>query len=316
MRVLVTGGAGFIGSNLVDRLLAEDCDVDVVDDLSSGSLPNLADARSQRHRRCSFHRLDVSVGGVEELMAHRKPEIVYHLAAQKSVTASVADPGYDALVNIVGSLHVLQGAVAAGTRKLVFAGSGGTLYGVAKTIPTPESHPTHPVSPYGVSKLAVADYLHYYRDQHNLSFTVLALANVYGPRQDPDGEAGVVAIFSKKVLAKVQPTIYGDGEQTRDYLYVDDVVDAFVRASDRADGKLLNIGTGIETSVLDLYDLVAAAAGYDGRARLQPARPGELRRSALDPSAAATQLGWRPWTTLEEGVTRTVEWFRTQNQRD
>ncbi len=316
MRVLVTGGAGFIGSNLVDRLLAEDCDVDVVDDLSSGSLPNLAEARAQRHRRCSFHRLDVSVGGVEELMAHRKPEIVYHLAAQKSVTASVADPGYDALVNIVGSLHVLQGAVDAGTRKLVFAGSGGTLYGIAKTIPTPESHPKHPVSPYGVSKLAVADYLHYYRDQHNLSFTVLALANIYGPRQDPDGEAGVVAIFSKKVLAKAQPTIYGDGEQTRDYVYVDDAVDAFVRASDRADGKLLNIGTGIETSVLDLYDLVAAAAGYGGRARLQPARPGELRRSALDPTAAATQLGWRAWTTLEDGVTRTVEWFRSQSQRD
>ncbi|HEV2310823.1 MAG TPA: NAD-dependent epimerase/dehydratase family protein [Acidimicrobiia bacterium] len=312
MRVLVTGGAGFVGSNLVDRLLAEDCDVDVVDDLSSGSLPNLADARAQRHRRCSFHRLDVSVGGVEELMAHRRPEVVYHLAAQKSVTASVRDPGFDALVNIVGSLHVLQGAVAAGTRKLVFAGSGGTLYGAAKAIPTPEGHPKHPISPYGVSKMAVADYLHYYRDQHNLMFTVLALGNVYGPRQDPDGEAGVVAIFAKKLLAKAQPAIYGDGEQTRDYVYVDDVADAFVRASDRADGKLLNIGTGVETSVLDLYDLVAAAAGYDGRPRMEPARAGELRRSALDASAAFTQLGWRPWTSLQDGVSRTVEWFRSE----
>ena len=312
MRVLVTGGAGFIGSTLVDRLLAEDRDVDVVDDLSSGSLPNLADARAQRHRRCSFHRLDVSAGGIEELMAHRKPEIVYHLAAQKSVTASVDHPGYDALVNIVGSLHVLQGALAAGTRKVVFAGSGGTLYGVPKTIPTPESHPQHPISPYGVSKKAVGDYLHYYREQHNLSFTVLALGNVYGPRQDPDGEAGVVAIFSKKLLAGVQPAIYGDGEQTRDYVYVDDAVDAFVRASDRADGKLLNIATGVETSVLDLYDLIAAAAGYDGPAQLRPARPGELRRSALDASAAATQLGWRPWTSLADGVSRTVDWFRAR----
>jgi len=314
MRVLVTGGAGFIGSNLVDRLLAEDCDVDVVDDLSSGSLPNLADARSQRHRRCSFHRLDVSVGGVEELMAHRKPEIVYHLAAQKSVTASVADPGYDALVNIVGSLHVLQGAVAAGTRKLVFAGSGGTLYGVAKTIPTPESHPTHPVSPYGVSKLAVADYLHYYRDQHNLSFTVLALANVYGPRQDPDGEAGVVAIFSKKVLAKVQPTIYGDGEQTRDYLYVDDAVDAFVRATEKGGGLLVNIGTGTATTVHDLYDRIAALTGYAEAPHMAPARMGDLEHSCLDPGRAAIHLGWKPWTSLDEGLARTVDWFRAPPQ--
>jgi len=314
VRVLVTGGAGFIGSNLVDRLLAEDCDVDVVDDLSSGSLPNLADARAQRHRRCTFHRLDVSSGGVEELMAHRKPEIVYHLAAQKSVTASVDDPGYDALVNIVGSLHVLQGAIAAGTRKVIFAGSGGTLYGVPKTIPTPESHPQHPVSPYGVSKKAVSDYLHYYREEHNLSFTVLALANIYGPRQDPHGEAGVVAIFSAKLLDGVAPAIYGDGEQTRDYVFVDDAVDAFVRATDRADGKLLNIGTGVETSVLELFDLVAAATGYEGVPSMQPARGGELRRSALDATLAGTQLGWRPWTPLEDGVNRTVEWFREQAQ--
>ena len=314
MRVLVTGGAGFIGSTLVERLLAEGRDVDVVDDLSTGSLVNLAEARAQRLQRCTFHRLDITSPGVVELMAHRQPEIVYHLAAHISVTESVADPRHDAEINIVGSLNVLQGAVAAGTRKVVFAGSGGTLYGVPKTIPTPESHPHGPISPYGVSKQAVADYLHYYRSVHGLESTVLALANVYGPRQDPHGEAGVVAIFTNALLDGERPAIFGDGKQTRDFVFVDDTVDAFVRASDQADGQLLNIGTGVETSVQQLYDLIAGAVGFHEPARARPARAGELRRSALDASRAGGQLGWQPWTSLDDGVTRTVAWFRGQRR--
>ncbi len=312
MRVLVTGGAGFIGSALVERLLAEGWDVDVVDDLSTGSLPNLAEARAQRTPRCTFQRLDVRSAGMIELMAHRKPELVFHLAAQASVTVSVADPALDADVNVVGSLRVLEGARAAGARKVVFAGSGGTLYGTPQTIPTPETHPQHPVSPYGVSKKAVVDYLHYYREVHELDYTVLALANVYGPRQDPHGEAGVVAIFAGKLLAGQAPTIYGDGKQTRDFVFVEDVADAFVRAADQGGGLIVNIGTGVETSVQELYDLMAGSLGFQEAPRYDPPRPGELRRSALDPARAGSQLGWRPWTPLEEGLGRTVQWFEGQ----
>jgi UDP-glucose 4-epimerase len=310
MRVLVTGGAGFIGSTLVDRLLAEGCDVDVVDDLSTGSLANLADARAQRARKCTFQRLDVRSKGVAELMAHRKPEVVFHLAAQKSVTESVTDPAFDAEVNVLGSLNVLQGALEAGTRKIVFAGSGGTLYGIPESIPTREGHPQHPISPYGVSKKAVGDYLYYYREVHGLEYTILALANVYGPRQDPHGEAGVVAIFAAKLLDGERPTIFGDGEQTRDYVFVDDVADAFTRAGEKAGGLTVNIGTGTETSVQHLYDRMARSLGFEEPARYAPPRTGELRRSALDPGRAAIHLGWKPWTALEDGTQRTLEWFR------
>jgi UDP-glucose 4-epimerase len=310
VRTLVTGGAGFIGSNLVDRLLADGHDVDVVDDLSSGSLANLAEARAQRATRMTFQRLDVRSGAVTDLIVHRKPEVVFHLAAQASVTVSVARPGFDAEVNIIGSINVIEGALNAGTRKVVFAGSGGTLYGVPESTPTREGHPQHPVSPYGVAKKAVGDYLHYYREVHGLEYTTLALANVYGPRQDPHGESGVVAIFSSKLLAGDRPTIFGDGEQTRDYVYVDDVCDAFVRAAEKAGGLVVNIGTGIETSVQHLFDTMARDVGFGDPARYAPPRAGELRRSALDPGRAAIHLGWEPWTTLDQGLHRTLEFFR------
>jgi UDP-glucose 4-epimerase len=310
--VLVTGGAGFIGSALVDRLLAEGCDVDVIDDLSTGSLANLADARATRNRKFSFHRLDVCAPQLRELVARRSPEVIFHLAAQLDVRVSVAKPMFDAQVNILGSLNVCEAAVAAGTKKVVFAGSGGTLYGVPENVPLREGHPQRPISPYGVSKKAVGDYLYFYREVHGLEYTELALANIYGPRQDPTGEAGVVAIFAGQLLAGKQPAIYGDGRQTRDYLYVDDAVDAFVRAAERGGGLLMNIGTGLETSVLDLYATMAQLVGFPHPPRFLPERPGELARSALDPGRAAIHLGWKPWTSLDEGLALTLDWFREQ----
>ena len=312
MRVMVTGGAGFIGSTLVDRLLAEGCDVDVIDDLSTGALANLTDARAQRNRKVSFHRLDVRSPQLADLVTHRKPEVIFHLAAQLDVRVSVAKPLFDAEINVLGSLNVCESALAAGTRKVVFAGSGGTLYGVPESLPVRESHPQRPISPYGVSKKAAGDYLHYYREVRDLEYTELLLANVYGPRQDPNGEAGVVAIFAGLMLGGRQPTIYGDGGQTRDYVFVDDVVDAFVRATEKGGGLLMNIGTGVETSVLELYETMARLTGYRQEPNRAPERPGELLRSSLDPGRAAIHLGWKPWTTLDDGLSRTIDWFREQ----
>jgi len=309
---MVTGGAGFIGSTLVDRLLAEEWSVDAVDDLTSGSLANLAGARSQPDRRFSFHRLDVSSPALVDLIKHRRPEILFHLAAQADVRVSVARPVFDATVNILGTLNVCEGAVAAGTTKVVFAASGGTLYGTTQELPIREGQPQVPESPYGVAKKAAGDYLHYYRQVRGLEYTALAMANVYGPRQDPHGEAGVVSIFAGKLLSRERPIVFGDGSQTRDFVYVDDVVDAFVRASEKGGGLLMNIGTGVETSVQQLYDLMARLTGFKQPARYEPPRPGELQRSALDPSRAGIHLGWKPWTSLEEGVARTLEHFKGQ----
>ena len=310
MHALVTGGAGFIGSTLVDRLLAEGNTVDVVDDLSTGALANLAEARSNPSHDFTFHRLDIRSGALCELIEHRQPEVIFHLAAQADVRVSVARPAYDAEVNIIGTLNVLEGARQAGARKVVFAASGGTLYGETDKLPLRESAEQKPVSPYGVSKKAAIDYLVAYRELHGIESTALALANVYGPRQDPHGEAGVVAIFAGLLLAGQECKIYGDGQQTRDFVYVDDVVDAFSRAATRGDGLLVNIGTGTETSVNQLYSTMATLAGVETPPRYEPERAGELRRSALDPGRAAMQLGWQPWTTLDEGTGAVLRWFR------
>jgi UDP-glucose 4-epimerase len=316
MKALVTGGAGFIGSTLVDRLLAEGHEVDVLDDLSSGTLANLAEARADRERanKLNFHQIDVRDPEIVGLIERRAPEVVFHLAAQADVRVSVARPAFDAEVNVVGSINVLEGARKAGTRKVVFASSGGTIYGEVdgRDLPAKESLPQLPVSPYGVAKKVVFDYCNAYRVLHGIEFTALALANVYGPRQDPHGEAGVVAIFAGKLLAGEPCTVFGDGEQTRDFVFVDDVVDAFVRGADRGDGLLCNIGTGNETSVNKLYRTMATAAGVDAPARSAAARPGELQRSSLDPGRAAVQLGWRPWTPLEDGSARVLDWFKTR----
>jgi UDP-glucose 4-epimerase len=314
MRALVTGGAGFIGSTLVDRLLAEGHSVDVVDDLSSGSLANLAAARAEHGHDLTIHQIDIRSGDVVGLIKRRAPDVVFHLAAQADVRVSVARPVFDAEVNVIGSLNILEGAREAGARKLVFASSGGTIYGDpdAHDLPVKESHPQQPLSPYGVAKKVVGDYLHAYRALHGLEFTALALANVYGPRQDPHGEAGVVAIFAGRLLQGAPCTIYGDGQQTRDFVYVDDVVDAFARAAERGSGLIVNIGTGRETSVNDLYTTMASVAGAAGAPEYATARPGELARSALDPGRAAIHLGWKPWTDLPAGTAAVLEWFRSR----
>jgi UDP-glucose 4-epimerase len=312
LRTLVTGGAGFIGSTLVDRLLAEGHAVDVVDDLSSGSLANLAEARAGSAHDFTFHRLDVRSTALTDLIIRRQPEVVFHLAAQADVRVSVERPAFDAEVNILGTLNLLEGARQGPTRKVVYAASGGTLYGEPEELPVRESHAQRPLSPYGVSKKAAGDYLITYRELHGIEFTALALANVYGPRQDPHGEAGVVAIFAGQLLTGAPCTVFGDGEQTRDFVYVDDVVDAFARAATKGSGLLVNIGTGEETSVNRLYDSMAATAGVTAPPHYAPARAGELARSALDPARAGIHLGWKPWTTLGEGTALVLDWFRAQ----
>lgn len=315
MRTLVTGGAGFIGSTLVDRLLAEGHSVDVIDNLASGNLANLADARSHRDAALTFHQIDIREPGVSELIERRRPEVVFHLAAQVDVRVSVADPTLDASINLIGGLNVLEGTRRAGTSKVVFASSGGTIYGepAPEDLPVAETAPRRPLSPYGVSKHAFTHYLEAYRELHQIEFTSLALGNVFGPRQDPHGEAGVVSIFAGRLLAGDRCTIFGNGEQTRDFVYVDDVVDAFVRAATRGGGLLFNIGTGRETSVIELYTSMAAAAGVSDPPLFAPARKGELDRIALDASKARIHLGWQSWTDIDTGSRAVIDWERSRH---
>jgi len=316
VRCLVTGGAGFIGSTLVDRLLSEGHQVEVIDDLSSGSLANLSDARAAGGLR--FHQLDVRSTDTVELIERRQPEVIFHLAAQVDVRASVADPVFDASINVLGSLQVLEGARRAGTSRIVAAASGGTLYGepAPEDIPTRESQPHQPLSPYGVSKKAMIDYLVAYRALYGIEFVALALGNVYGPRQDPHGEAGVVAIFAERLLRGQSVTIFGDGEQTRDFVYVDDVVDGFVRAATKGGGLVCNIGTGRETSVNTLFQEMARQAGVEVEPEFKPLRAGELARNCLDPTRAGIQLGWSSWTELGEGTAATIAFVRARLQED
>lgn len=309
--VLVTGGAGFIGSHLADRLLAEDHRVIAVDDLSTGRISNLAEARGYG-KAYTFFNMDVRAEGLAALFERHRPEIVFHLAAQAGVRPSLADPVHDASVNIMGTLNVLECAAKAETRKVVYAASGGTVYGEPKRLPAKETtaQASVPVSPYGISKKAVLDYFASYQRYRGLDFTACALANVYGPRQDPLGEAGVIAVFAGKMLAGERPTIFGDGNQTRDYVFIDDVVHAFVQAIDRGSGKLVNIGTGLETSVSGLYRMLADIVGFDEEPDHGPLPPGELRRSSLDIALAAKALAWKPWTHLEDGLAETVAYLK------
>lgn len=306
--VLVTGGAGFIGSHLADRLLAEGYRVVVIDDLSTGRFENVADARTSAPGRFEFHRLDLLDGAFDAVVAKHLPECIFHLAAQMNVRASVIDPFHDARVNVLGTLAVLEAARRHGVRKVVFTTSGGCIYGepYEHELPVREDYPGYAHSPYGASKRCGEEYLRTYRSLYDVTWTSLALANVYGPRQDPRGEAGVVAIFAERMLAGLPVVIYGDGEQTRDFVYVDDVVHAFMLAMHRGDDERFNIGTGERTSVNALYRALAATAGYGAQPVSAPERSGELRHNALDCGKAAQLLGWRPWTTLAEGLATTL----------
>ena len=306
MRVLVTGGAGFIGSHVVDRLLAAGHAVDVVDNLSTGRC-------AQVNPAARLHVCDIRSRALDDAFAAARPEAVVHAAAQTAVGRSVADPLFDASVNVLGTLAVLEAARRARVGRAVFTSSGGAGYGDTDVLPTPEEHPARPASPYGVAKIAGELYLDCWAGLTGGRALALRLANVYGPRQDPRGEAGVVAIFAARLVAGQECVVNGDGEQTRDYVYVEDVADAVARGIAYPDvSGVLNIGTGVATSVNELHRRLGRIAGVARAPRHGPARPGEQRRSVLDATRAKTQLGWTAATPLDEGLQRTVAWFRTE----
>jgi len=305
MKILVTGGAGFIGSHVVDAYVAAGHEVLVVDDLSTGHRENL-------NPKARFHQLDITDGKVAELIRDERPAVLNLHAAQMDVRRSVADPLFDARVNILGTVNLLEAARKANVRRVLFVSSGGAVYGEQETFPAAEAHPTNPVSPYGVSKRAGELYAFFFQAEYQLPFVALRYANVYGPRQDPHGEAGVVAIFSGKMLRGEPVTVNGDGKQTRDYVYVGDVARANLLALDSTATGPFNVGTGIETDVNTLARLLADAAGSRSEIRHGPAKQGEQRRSVIDCARAARVLGWRPEVSLADGLGRTVEFFRTR----
>jgi len=306
MRVLVTGGAGFIGSHVAEACLGAGHEVVVIDDLSGGKRENLAPG-------LRFEQCDIRGPRAAEVVEGFRPQVLVHHAAQMSVTRSVAEPSFDAEVNVLGLINLLEAGRRAGLEKVVFASSGGTVYGEVDTYPISETAPTHPVCPYGVSKLSGEHYLFYYWRVFGLPYVALRYANVYGPRQDPHGEAGVIAIFSKRLLAEQDVTIFGDGLQTRDYVFVGDVVGANLAAmaADYCGG--VNIGTGVETNVNDLYAIIKRHAGGPGKAVHAPPRDGELRRSVLSVALAERVLGWSPKKRLTDGLAETVDFFRSRS---
>ena len=304
MRVLVTGGAGFIGSHVVDRLLADGHQVDVVDNLSTGR-------REFVNAKAASHGCDIRSTRLDEVFAAAEPEAVVHVAAQAAVARSTADPLTDASVNVLGTIGLLASCRRRNVRRVVYISTGGAAYGDTDVIPTPEDHPARPTSPYGVSKVAAESYLTCWQGITGVSTLSLRLANVYGPRQNPLGEAGVIAIFAHRLLRGEPCVVHWDGEQTRDYVYVEDVADAVSRALDRPEVPgIVNIGTGVEVSVNELYRRLAALAGVTQPPEHGPRREGDWRRGALDATRAAKTLGWTPLTTLEAGLAHTMAYFK------
>ena len=300
---LVTGGAGFIGSHLVDRLLSLGHKVVVIDNLSTGKLKNL-------NPSATFHHLDITQPSVTEVFQREQPDLVFHLAAQVSVTQSTRDPFHDSDVNVFGTLRLLEAARKCGIEKFIYSSTGGALYGDPETDPCTEEHPVLPVSPYGMSKYIAELYLDLYHRLYQINFTTLRYGNVYGPRQEAQGEAGVVAIFAQAMLEGHQPQIFGDGNQERDFVFVDDVVDANMLAINKGNGGSFNIGTGEKTSINQIFEYLRSIIGYRWGPEHGPARHGDVYKISLDSSKAIRDLGWKPKMEMAEGLSQTVEYFR------
>ena len=303
MKALVTGGAGFIGSNIVDALIEAGHEVVVVDNLYMGRTKNL-------NSKAKFYLMDLRAAELAKLFALEKFDVVYHEAAQMDVRRSVEDPIFDAQVNVLGTLNILQNSVKNAVKKIIFASTGGAIYGEQDYFPADESHPNRPVSPYGITKLTVEKYLYFYKLTYGLQHVILRYANVYGPRQNPHGEAGVVAIFIEKMLQNEQPIINGDGTQTRDFVFVEDVVRANLLALDYPESDIFNVGTAIETDVNTIFRELNKIVGKNIPEKHGPAKEGEQQRSVIDYSKTKKTLGWEPKISLQEGLRKTVEYFQ------
>lgn len=305
MKIVISGGAGFIASNIADAYIEDGHEVHIFDDFSTGQRANL-------NAKATVHEIDIADAASAKLIERIKPDVMSHHAAQMDVRHSVADPSFDARVNILGFINLLEGCRKAGVKKVIFASSGGAVYGEQQIFPAPESHPAEPASPYGVSKRTGELYLSYYHQTHGMPYIALRYANVYGPRQSAKGEAGVVAIFLSMLLAGKTATINGDGKQTRDYVYVGDVVAANLAALESHYVGQINIGTGIETDVVEIYQHLRDAVGSPLQPQHGPAKTGEQRRSVIDNRRAAEVLNWRPQVALADGLQRTAAYYRQQ----
>lgn len=307
MNILITGGAGFIGSNIADAYKEQGHEIVIIDNLTTGKLENVP-------KGATFYQIDIRDEGIGDIISEHKIDVINHHAAQIDVRRSVEDPKYDLSVNVGGTLNLLQAALDEGIQHFIFASTGGAIYGEQRYYPADELHPTAPVSPYGITKLCVEKYLHYYHVERGLEYTVLRYTNVYGPRQNPHGEAGVVAIFADKILAGETPVINGDGKQTRDYVYVGDVVRANVLALGMEDTDTYNVCTGVETDVNEIFDSLNAAAGDSAKKEHGPAKKGEQQRSVCSYTKIEKLHGWTPQVELRQGIRETFEFFQSKSE--